>query len=141
MSYYQSILTINRLRLSVNLGAGEAERAKPQPLEVDIRLYFSKAPACTQDDSRNDFICYDQICTAIVEYTAKSEFRLIEYLATQLHALVRQDLNRQVGQAESESVKIWLRLHKCIPPVPYMLGGAEYIISDLPADAQRIEAA
>lgn len=139
MSHYPSILTINRLRLSVNLGAGVAEREKPQPLEVDLRFYFPDPPACTADDSRDDFICYDQICQAILDFTGKDEFRLIEYLGTQIHAVVRKDLLRQAG-AQAEAIKVWVKLHKCVPPVPYMLGGAEYIYSDLPPEALRIEA-
>jgi FolB domain-containing protein len=139
VSAYHSILTINTLRLSVRLGIDAPEREKPQPVEVDVRFYFDQSPECALDDTAQNFICYDQICSTILNYATQGEFRFLEYLTMQLHAVIRHDLKRQVGNG-SENVKVWIRLLKCVPPVPYMIGGAEYVYSDLDAAAPRVEA-
>ncbi len=50
MAHYPHIFSINRLHLAVHLGYYDAERKKPQPVEVTLRLYFPEAPACARDD-------------------------------------------------------------------------------------------
>lgn len=131
--YYSSCLSINRLRLSVKIGHQPGERIKAQPLEVEIRFYFPTLPAACFDDD-GDFICYDEVCQAVQNLTKEKEFRLIEYLAMELHKTIRRNITKQ-GITRSDAIKIWLRLHKCVPPVPYMLDGASFTYTDLPQHA------
>lgn len=126
-NHYAAALGIHRLRLSVKLGLEEGERLKAQPVEIDVRFYFPKLPAACKTDE-GDFLCYDDICAAITECVTRREFKLIEYLALEIFNLVR-------GQVKDDTVKIGIRLLKCVPPVPNMLGGASFTYSDLPPGA------
>lgn len=138
MTHYPTVLTIDRLRLSVRLGAEAGEREKPQPVEVEVRLYFPQHPPGAEADESTDFICYDAICNAMMERVKGQEFRLIEYLTMALHETVRTELERELDKPQA--VRVWIRLCKCNPPVPYLLGGAAMTYSDLPADATIVGA-
>jgi dihydroneopterin aldolase len=137
--HYNSCLSINRLRLSVHLGVGEGERSKPQPIEITARLYFPELPnACHNDNAV--FICYDMICSALLEYAENKEFKLIEYLTLRLTEVIKASLQAQIGE-KANHAKLWIKLHKCIPPVPYMLDGASFIYSDLPESISAVDVA
>lgn len=124
-------LAINTLRLSVSLGVTAEERAQPQPVEVDIHFHFERLPDCCADDNAEDFICYDEVCQAAMEYVDGTEFRMLEYLTMQLHRVIRDHLSAKLGKG-AEKISLWIRLRKCTPPVPYMINGAEFIYSDHP---------
>ena len=124
-------LAINTLRLSVHLGVSAEERAQPQPVETDIHFHFEKLPDCSTDDEAADFICYDEVCQAVVDYVDGTEFRMLEYLTMQLHRVVRDHLAAKLGK-DAEKISLWVRARKCTPPVPYLLGGAEFTYSDHP---------
>lgn len=140
MPHYSTVLTIDRLRLAVHLGAGAGEREQLQPVELEIRLYFPYLAPGSEDDSTNGFVCYDVICSALMDHIAPREYRLIEYLTMDLYRVVRAQLDNQLGRQEAGSVKVWISLCKCSLPVPYMLGGARFAYSDLPAGSTVVEA-
>ena len=129
--HFMACLGVHRLRLAVALGYEAGEREKPQPVEIELRIFFSELPAACNDESA-PFICYDKLSTAISELVQNREFRLIEFMAQQALGVVRKNISAQLGKDASKGIYIWLRLNKCIPPVPYMLGGASIIVSDLP---------
>lgn len=128
MAHYPHIFSINRLHLAVHLGYYDAERKKPQPVEVTLRLYFPEAPPCARDDYAK-FIDYDKLAGAIHGLAEAREFRLIEYMTMEVYDVVR----RYVNEHASEEVKLWLRLTKLATPVPHLTGGASFTTSDLPA--------
>ena len=134
MAHYPYCFSIGRLQLAVHMGWEAPERRKPQPVDVDIRLYFPDAPPCAEDDN-GSFIDYDGLCTGIHTIVGSMEFRLIEYMATYLYKHVRA----YVDETGNTQVKIWLSLTKAAPPVPHLMGGAGFITSDLPADATYID--
>lgn len=140
MTHYVSALSIQRLRLGVRLGVSEQERLQPQAVEMDARFYFEELPDCAVDDETESFICYDVICNQLLDYVAGKEFRFVEYLALDLHRVIRSHLDEQLGDEKSHSVKLWIRLLKCNPHVPAMLGGAAFSYSDLPPDAVLLNA-
>lgn len=133
MAHYPYCFTVGRLQLAVHMGWEAPERRKPQPVDVDIRLYFPKAPACTLDDN-GSFIDYDGLCNGIHKLVETREFRLIEFMATYLLGHIRS----YVDATGNHDVKIWLCLTKASPPVPHLMGGAGFVTSDLPADATFI---
>jgi FolB domain-containing protein len=135
MTHYLHCFTINRLRLAVRLGYEAPERRTPQPVEADIRLYFADAPACVGDD-HGSFIDYAGVCSRVSDAVARDEFHLLEYLTGTLFRTVRSYVDSK-GGAE---VKIWLRLTKCAAPVPYLEGGASFVMTDLPANATIVDA-
>lgn len=139
MTNYIAALAINTLRLPVHLGLSEGEREKPQAVDVDIRFYYEALPECATDDEHDQFICYDSICNQLTEYVRGKEFRFLEYLTMDIHRVVRLHLDEQMGEQAAQKVKVWTCVHKCNAPVPYMLGGAKFVFSDLPINAAAVE--
>lgn len=134
MTHYAHCFTVNRLRLGVRLGYEEPERKKPQPVEADIRLYFPKAPDCVGNDF-GGFIDYAALCSRVSHFAERDEFRLLEYLTGALFHELRAFVDSKGGV----EVKLWLKLTKCAAPVPYLEGGASFLMSDLPADATVVD--
>ncbi len=130
-SRFSTALTINRLRLGVNLGEGAAEREKAQPVEVDIKLFFPEQPAACADDGQ-EFLCYDKLCTEIISYVETREFRLIEFLTMEIYALTKKHIANVMPGVNANDTCVWLRIHKCVPPVPAILGGTSFTYTDLP---------
>lgn len=135
MAHYPYCFAIGRLQLAVHMGWEVPERRKPQPVDVDIRLYFPSEPACMTNDN-GPFIDYDGLCNGIHTIAASQEFRLIEYMANVVFKHVR-DYVDATGNAE---VRIWLSLTKAAPPVPHLMGGAAFVLSDLPYGATIVSA-
>lgn len=133
MAHYPYCFSIGRLQLAVHMGWEAPERRKPQPVDVDIRLYFPDAPVCMNDDN-GPFIDYDGLCNGIHRLVEVKEYRLIEFMANDLFGYTRS----YVDAAGSRDVRIWLSLTKAAPPVPHLMGGAAFVLSDLPADATFI---
>jgi dihydroneopterin aldolase len=130
-TYYPQVLSIQRLELATRLGCYAKERQRAQQVEVTFRFYFPEILACSLDD-KSSFIDYDIIAAKMHEVVEKQEFRLIEYMAMQLHGHARAIVDECVGS----QVKIWLKLLKVAPPVPHLRGGTAFVYTDLPADAR-----
>lgn len=138
MKEYIAVLSINALRLPVHLGVEASERERAQPVEVTAQLYFESLPECAEDDESDTFICYDVICSSLSNYVQGKEFRFIEYLCMDLYRVIRTHLEDQLGEEAAKAVKLWVKLHKCVAPVPYMTGGAHFIYSDFPVQPSAV---
>lgn len=132
MTHYPAILQLNRLRLSVHLGASESERAQPQAVEVDIHFFLPELPDGATDDHSEHYICYGTLSEALIGMVEGRSFRLVEYLAHQLYTKTREYLVTQYGASYADSIHIRVQLHKLMPPVPALLGGASFVYSDVP---------
>ena len=138
MIYYASALVIKKLALNIHLGVTTDERVQRQRVEVDIRLYFRDPQECAGDDSVNDFVCYDEVCQAVRGYVENKEFRFMEYLAKELHGVIRGYLADK-GVDSPEKVACWISTLKPQLPVDYEVAGARHVMSDIPLDAKLIE--
>lgn len=127
------MLTISRLRLAVHLGFYEAERNARQPVELCLRLYFPVPPACASDDHAQ-FIDYGMLCQEISKYVEARRFRLVEFMASDLFAHMRQFIDAKGGSG----IGLWLKLNKCEAPVPNLQGGASFVLCDLPPGATTV---
>lgn len=127
---FKACLGVHRLRLSATLGYEAGEREKPQPVEIELRMFFSELPAAFRDESA-PFICYDKLSTDILALVEGREFRLIEFMAQEVLTTVQKNIKKQMGK-DGKGIHVWLKLHKCVPPVPYMLDGASIVLSDFP---------
>lgn len=123
MNSYNNCLTINRLRLTVHLGYENGERKTPQPVEVDIKLFFPELTEASINDDGN-FSCYDKISHVIKKLCDEKEFRLIEYLGKEIYNAIRPTVDNEV--------KIMVKITKCGLPVSFVLGGASFSYTDLP---------
>jgi dihydroneopterin aldolase len=130
MTHYAHMVSVNRLQVHAHLGFYTGERAKMQPIELCFRLYFPKAPPHTTDDEAN-FIDYGQLCKVLTDHIASRDFKLIEFMGSELFRMLRADLDAR-GAGD---VKLWLRLNKIAAPVPGLIGGASFTHCDLPAGA------
>ena len=92
LNNFISELTLSKLELSLSLGWPAAERAQKQKIAVDIYLRFHDIPkACVTDDLADTY-CYDSLIQKIKQATADKEFRLIEHLAHEVYAVIKQEL-------------------------------------------------
>ena len=138
---YIAALSINNLRLSVRLGVGEGERERPQAVELNARFYFEELSECAINDESQKFICYDSICNRLLNYVDGKEFRFLEYLTMDLHRVIHDNLEEQLGEQRTSKLRIWLQIRKLAAPVPYMTGGAEFTYSDIPSTSNLVEVA
>lgn len=130
MAHYATHFSINRLQMEAHLGVTAAERKKPQPVAVSLRLYFPSMPACTIDDD-GVFIDYHALSDMISHAITGSEYKLIEFMAKALFDLARNYLNAHNAQ----EVALWLKLTKLTPAVAHLQEGAAFVLCDLPTDA------
>jgi FolB domain-containing protein len=130
MTHYAHQLCVNRLQLAAHIGFYTGERAKPQPVEVCFRLYYPEAPEFTRDDEAS-FIDYGVLCKALKDYVDAREFKLVEFMASDLHRHLRAVIDAHGGS----TIALWLRLNKIAAPVPGLIGGASFTHCDLPAGA------
>ncbi len=133
MAHYGSVFSINRLRVEALIGLHAYEHTKRQPVDICVRLYFSEPPAATGDDNAA-VLDYSAIAERLSALATKQHYRLIEYLAQQLFDAVRAYADAHGGQA----VKLWVRLTKVSPAVPFLREGASLVLSDLPAGATTV---
>lgn len=135
MAHYPYCFTIDSLRMMAHLGWQAPERSVRQPVTVDMRLYFPSALVALSDDD-GGFLDYHGLCKTIQAQIESREFRLIEFMASELFAAARAFADAH----QCDDVRIWLRLRKCTPPVEYLENGASFVMSDLPEGATTIAA-
>lgn len=115
---FAAVLSFDAARLDVRIGVTAEERAKPQPIDLSVRVGFLEAPPGCQTDQLSDTVCYEKLVLRARKYIQKKEFFLIERLAFELH----QDLHSAiVGDAE-----LWLSVQKIHPPVENLAGGVRF---------------
>lgn len=114
----QSRLRLNKLELQVNLGWPEKERAKPQPIYLDIELSGNHLLKACKTDTLDDTVCYDILSTAIKAHVKNLEFKLVEHLAWDLFNFIQKKLPKKMG--------LKLTVTKPNAPVEGLLGGASF---------------
>jgi len=105
-------LVIERLEFEGFVGIEERERTVPQPLAVDIELFFDFSEASSTDDLA-DTVDYAAVAETIVATAKAEQFVLIETLGERLAKLIL------AGYPVSE-VSLWVR--KLCPPIHYTVG-------------------
>ncbi len=127
-----ALLSLEGVRLEVRLGAGEQERARPQPVELDVEIHFDGPPEACRTDRIEDTICYARLVEAARELVAAHEFRSIERLGAALHERLRQEL--------SGGARLWIEVTKLAPPIEELRGGAHFVLGDECGDRTRVRA-
>ncbi len=108
----RSTLIIERLVLQARCGVTEAERARPQPMAVDLELEYDAGPAAASGDIARA-VDYAQVTRQIGQVAAAGSFVLVETFASRLMDLILE-------QFPVTQVRLWLR--KTDPPVPDVAG-------------------
>ena len=73
-------IELRGMRFRGRHGVLAAERAEPQPIEVDVMLWADLAPAAASDDLV-DTVDYSTVFTEVAQIVEQRSFRLIEALA------------------------------------------------------------
>ena len=106
-------IELRGLRLVGTVGVSDTERARPQPIEIDLDIVVDMATAAAADDltATADYAAADAVAAVV----AGSRYRLLESLAEAIGAAVLRD---------DKVAAVTVALRKLRPPVPYDLGSA-----------------
>jgi len=107
-------IELRGLRLVCALGVPAAERARPQPVEIDLDLVVDVAAAAARDDLA-DSADYAATLDAVAAVVSRTAYRLLESLAEAIAAAVLED---------DKVAAVTVGLRKLQPPVPYDLATA-----------------
>jgi dihydroneopterin aldolase len=105
-------IIIERLEFRGRCGVTPEERAKPQPLAVDLELDCQLGPAGLSDDLAHT-VDYAAVAQSVVEVGTAQDSCLLEAMAERLLAMLFEKF--PIGR-----VKLWLR--KLNPPITYVTG-------------------
>jgi dihydroneopterin aldolase len=117
-----AVLEFRGARLDVRLGCSEAERAAPQPVDLDLAVRFPAPPPACASDRLEDTVCYAELIEAARKLCAGREFALVERLAHELFTHLR-------GLVPA-GAELWLRATKLRPPVDGLSGGVAFALGD-----------
>jgi dihydroneopterin aldolase len=84
----KSLLTLNSLELSVNLGWPKGERKQSQIVTLDVLIEFPVPPSGCMTDELEDTFCYDALIKLIKKDIADRDFRLLEHLGFEIHRII-----------------------------------------------------
>jgi len=107
-------IELRGLRLVGTVGVSDTERARPQPIEIDLDIVVDMATAAAADDLTAT-ADYAAAADAVAAVVAGSRYRLLESLAEAIGAAVLRD---------DKVAAVTVALRKLRPPVPYDLGSA-----------------
>lgn len=96
-------LTIKGLRCTAHIGCKEEERALPQALAVNLRLFLDTDCAARTDDLEKT-VNYARLSKAVIRHCEESKCMLIETLAQNLATLCLEFSNL-IQEVEVEVVK------------------------------------
>jgi dihydroneopterin aldolase len=120
--FFNSVVSLDSLQMKVNLGVTEEERNVAQDVKISFKLYFETPPKACYSDELKDTICYHEIANIAREHCTGNHVKLLEYLCMQLHAKVRKVV--------AESIKIWIKVEKCNPPIKGLMGSTSFEYCD-----------
>ena len=122
-SGFSSIISLNNLILSVNLGVTEDERKTPQKISVSFKFYMKGIPKSCETDNIEDTVCYAEMAELVKQHCSKKDFKLLEYLCYFLYEEIRKKIDPEV--------KIWVGVEKCDPPIEGLVGSTSFEYTDI----------
>jgi len=103
-------LSIEELVLELFVGWTDEERKKKQPIQIDLSIFFPRAPLGAVSDELKDTVCYDTCVEKIREVATKKPFHLIEHLAYEIHTALTKELPMHLD--------LMVKVRKMEPPIP-----------------------
>ena len=100
-------LVIERLEFQGHCGVSERERETPQPMAVDLELFFDMRSAAATDDVART-VDYTQVADRVLAIAQSERFHLLEAFAERLAQAI-------LAQFFVSAVELWIR--KLKPPV------------------------
>lgn len=86
------IVYIRDLRIETIIGIFEWEREVLQTVSLDLEMASDIRPAAASDDI-NDALDYKAISKRVIQFVSENHFLLVERLAEEVAAMVRQEFN------------------------------------------------
>jgi len=126
-------LQVCRYRLWLSVGWTEAERAVPQPIDIDLSITLAVAPLAASTDRLSDTFCYATLLSTLATAGQTKPFKLLECLAGALLDTAEQFLRDQ-GYPAAISIGVT----KVCPPVPDVLGGVRVLYHNTPQSAEAL---
>ena len=105
-------LVIERLEFEGFVGIEERERSTPQPLAIDLELFFDFSRASSTDDLK-DTVDYAAVAKTIVATAKGEQFALIETLGQRLADTI-------LAEYPVSEMSLWVR--KLRPPIHHTVG-------------------
>ena len=99
---------VKGLRVDCVVGIYEHERAKSQPVVLDIELDYDFA-AAAGSDAIGDAVDYDRVAAAVTELLRRRGFQLIETMAEETAAMLLAQLTRV------RTVRLEIRKPEAVP--------------------------
>ncbi len=117
-------LIIERLEFRGRCGVTQDERARPQPLAVDVRLEYQWEPSGRPDDLAHT-VDYAKIAQRVVDVGTEKDANLLETVAERLLAMLFQEF-------PVTRVRLWIR--KLHPPMNLVTGSVGVSMERTKAD-------
>lgn len=94
MAYFSdsSYLKVEGLTLELCIGCTEEEQKQPQPIEIELVLFFARPPLGAVSDELKDIVCYHECIQTVRKTAMKKRFHLIEHLAYEIHTTLAKEL-------------------------------------------------
>lgn len=86
------IIFISELRVETIIGIFDWERTKKQLVSIDIEMAADITSAANTDDIA-DTLSYKDVSKRVEQFTADSQFQLVETLAERLSEVIRNEFN------------------------------------------------
>jgi len=93
------IIHICDLEVFFRVGVPDSERARPQPLQIDIRMEHDFARAAATDDLR-ETIDYFAVSQRVLKFGEEQQWKLIEKLADDLAQMILNEFGPQKVRVE-----------------------------------------
>ena len=118
-------LKICDLRTQVFLGVGSQEILHAQEISINFVLHYNNPPQGCYNDNINDTICYDKLCSLILNISSSKNYRLIEHLAYNISENIKSSL---ISDYPSIVNNFKVEIIKLNPPIPQIKQGARFSI-------------
>ncbi len=120
---FSSVISLNDLRVYINLGVGEDERKNVQEVNISFQFLSKEQPRGCITDDINDTVCYHKISETIKNYCGNKEFKLLEFLCNGLY--------NEIKKITPPAMKIWVKVEKCKPPIDNLIGATSFEYTDI----------
>lgn len=114
-------LSINDLKLSVNLGVSKKERSRKQSVLLTIVIDFAQIPRACKSDNIDDALCYATLCNLLKKHIAKRSYQLVEAMT--------EDLYHQVKTITPKNALVSMKLTK-FPQISGLRSGIHFHYGD-----------
>jgi FolB domain-containing protein len=124
----KSQLNIRDLRSNVILGVKPKERSESQEISINIKIDYASLPKGCVDDNVKHTICYDELCSIVIEVSKNKSYKLIEHMSFVILESIKEFFHH--AKKEIKYNEIAIEVIKLSPPIFALKNGASFIITE-----------